>query len=1648
LVVLFLLRFVVLMPCTYPHSSHTIFVSVSASLPLCRIGGNRPPSIEAERDDFFKLIFCHVSLLFKPRTNASGASYDQHASLCRKALFLYRKASGAHSTEFSTSTWALLLKVLLGIADVLLEGPSIGSSLGNTLESELLDVVFDAWLRSKTQDAHLWELLSSMCSRVLHRKWVIIHWRMICRVLSGHLVTMTYGTRTAAATLASTRSTSNTITVGVQWRKDFATGVRLKRAELLYVWHQMLHIIRDPNAINDPETFIIAAECVAELTDRFLSVPLNIRSTGTSLPPNGESILQVFGMWLYDLSLNSCSGFEQGRACALGALCRIFTMQDGRGDCFRSESLAQFYRVLSDTLDSLPTDSHVVHEIVSNCAAVFASNLHGCRVLIPKFYQHLRYILSERSYGPELRASAIRIVTSMLTLNNHFFGSITGSASDTLQSDTNDDESEASLPSSPSGNVFRQANEMKRMLSELATVLINALLSENDAHNLEMILWAMCVQLRMVCMSHAALSHKSLLLSFNRATAASTGGAAYSSFPQLAISTVWKSLSTGAWPLPVTLTALRMLGSVAPLGEIMRHANSAGVTEFISELCRFAVHNQKRLMEKLKMRHAQVNRARARGSAHHSHGTLRNDTLSSKPVTMHDIKRSSSLVTDAMWCLFDWLEACTWIVADERLAANIMQCVLRALELRHGQNEVYNVSLSLFRFLMFETSSYPHLADTSRVQGIHTQSLASLAGTLSPTHPLERRHNLSQYRFASRVADSSAHVVQLSSSLNELDILKYLHSTDHIKLSAGESIYDPDVFARHVRFYQLDNRCILSAIEWQSLSQRLPSDGSADIGPPTLILIIRDATAKHVWQVRSPISAACSATQVAASNEFKSPNPSGNSDLKCDPFQSTRNARISNCAFSANDLFAAAIESAAAPFDSAYAMPDLPASSTSTAGSKGSSQQDEQNFDPAVSADGLLATVSRSLSSVSMSPSELKNTNILPHSGTAGTAGYSSSVISGMLNASSASSLESPSQFFADKDTAASGIDAASSNRVPSSPLPASLLTATPKSVSQPTPSSVSPAPLALSLGERMSTMDSEQIWRKTHDTVHANIHAALTRLISEQSQKEFAQCTADKKMPQRSAQVYGAATFDPLSSMRPTRATRMASLLSAFSDVAGPDAPLFQDTRLFLSTSSLITPIDPAFARVQLEALGSKSSKHDTASNANSSDTHHSTSTLSSGPLEKRNSAQTSGTSSTTAAAPRTLEIPASSAPHALASMVDGALPDRISALVASGNLASLLYRNLSLLDATSSRETSCITVLRRRVGQTSEKAILGNNQQSLCDSANDSLDHSFMQFVSCLGVSMNVKQHIGFRGGLTEKDADAFPYFSSVRAEMVFHVPSLMNCNITRRLRLCRSDLVCVLWSDDVMEIDPFECLPHMHAYVFIVIYPHETGLFRVRIHAGGHSSSRTPGSSGMSKHQRMVGDATGGTDEDSKDGSGAPLSALSPRNGQSVASYSSHTLPGGLSLAGLRNAVSPTGTSHHRKSRSTDVLAGDRNLAAAAAAAAAVAGTAHTMQQTNRYIFGPLLDDMVITVDALAELVRETCSNTIRKLYRTQHRTRHASEPSPFLSRYQALAQTMMESNARHRNHSSGAHRQVFFDILFGRGADSGDDVAASS
>uniref|UniRef100_A0A4W5QTX3 Ral GTPase-activating protein subunit beta n=1 Tax=Hucho hucho TaxID=62062 RepID=A0A4W5QTX3_9TELE len=249
--------------------------------------------------------------------------------------------------------------------------------------------------------------------------------------------------------------------------------------------------------------------------------------------PKVNSVLNLFGQWLFDAALVHCKlhtglsrdnsltalatqagmeprrqgslmstdtmvsnpmfdanefpdNYESGRAEACGTLCRIFCSKK-TGEEILPVYLSRFYMVLIQGLQiSDYICRPVLASIILNSSALFCSDLKGINVVVPYFISALENILPDRELSKfktyvnptDLRRASINILMSMLPLPHHF-GNV---KSEVLLEGkfSNDDNS-----------LHDKAVSFVSLKLRLVNILIGALQTETDPTNTQMILGAM-----------------------------------------------------------------------------------------------------------------------------------------------------------------------------------------------------------------------------------------------------------------------------------------------------------------------------------------------------------------------------------------------------------------------------------------------------------------------------------------------------------------------------------------------------------------------------------------------------------------------------------------------------------------------------------------------------------------------------------------------------------------------------------------------------------------------------------------------------------------------------------------------------------------------------------------------------------------------------------------------------------------------------------------------------------------------------------------------------------------------------------------------------------------------------------------------------
>ncbi|KAJ3446190.1 tuberin [Anaeramoeba flamelloides] len=156
---------------------------------------------------------------------------------------------------------------------------------------------------------------------------------------------------------------------------------------------------------------------------------------------------------------------------------------------------------------------------------------------------------------------------------------------------------------------------------------------------------------------------------------------------------------------------------------------------------------------------------------------------------------------------------------------------------------------------------------------------------------------------------------------------------------------------------------------------------------------------------------------------------------------------------------------------------------------------------------------------------------------------------------------------------------------------------------------------------------------------------------------------------------------------------------------------------------------------------------------------------------------------------------------------------------------------RSINELDKRLSRETQKIGVIYVGKNQRSQNEILKNEKGSA----------SFEEFVTGLGWEVQLKSHLGYRGGLdiySFENGRTVPYYSNFDLEVIFHVSTWMPNLDQNEMQLHKkkhfgNDFVNIIWCEDDQEYDPKTIVTKFN-YAHIIIYPLPNGLFRLQIHS----------------------------------------------------------------------------------------------------------------------------------------------------------------------------------------------------------------------
>ena len=133
-------------------------------------------------------------MLFEPRAT-TREGIEKHAALCSTVLDIFVNIGRSIGTQFSVETWELFLKLLIGITDLILrpDAPPLQEPLQKRLCPQLLKVLFELWLLSRTRNPDLWSALKQRVHKWTHHMALILTWKLTCISLTKRSAAILYG---------------------------------------------------------------------------------------------------------------------------------------------------------------------------------------------------------------------------------------------------------------------------------------------------------------------------------------------------------------------------------------------------------------------------------------------------------------------------------------------------------------------------------------------------------------------------------------------------------------------------------------------------------------------------------------------------------------------------------------------------------------------------------------------------------------------------------------------------------------------------------------------------------------------------------------------------------------------------------------------------------------------------------------------------------------------------------------------------------------------------------------------------------------------------------------------------------------------------------------------------------------------------------------------------------------------------------------------------------------------------------------------------------------------------------------------------------------------------------------------------------------
>lgn len=206
-------------------------------------------------------------------------------------------------------------------------------------------------------------------------------------------------------------------TAELEIRIDEAKNVIvLENEHVLYSWYKMLCLLGNLNDLLDPKIFALAIQGTVNLINYFLGVGKGPHSSPDIVPPDANTILNIFGHWLFEAVKLRRANFEDGVALCVESLYSIFKQKSHSK--FLPIYLGSFYNCLADVLHR--PDCKPLTSLFSVSANFFLEEWEGSRVITPSWIVGISEILTATGKSSQIRESCISMLTTLICFPKHF----------------------------------------------------------------------------------------------------------------------------------------------------------------------------------------------------------------------------------------------------------------------------------------------------------------------------------------------------------------------------------------------------------------------------------------------------------------------------------------------------------------------------------------------------------------------------------------------------------------------------------------------------------------------------------------------------------------------------------------------------------------------------------------------------------------------------------------------------------------------------------------------------------------------------------------------------------------------------------------------------------------------------------------------------------------------------------------------------------------------------------------------------------------------------------------------------------------------------------------------------------------------------